>query len=262
VDIRYPTNEEPATPEYVLAVLRDEHQQQCQYDPTADPTAVLSLDTTVVEWRAACDLLGWREIGRAYNHLWGISCSDAEWRAALEPARQRRLADVCQLIASRAVRPLIQPSRLLGSTCAPAGAFLTIRSLLHDAGAPADEIAPSTPLAQYTRRFAGVFLGPVSRLSPGALPPVQIRTPVYDAAVWSLLVGWITSMVGACSRMHLLTGFGALLFTSAYALACHAARCLLPASVEFGELRTFRDLAVVMADGRPVEREAQQRRPR
>ena len=82
---------------------------------------------------------------------------DHEWHAVLEPPRFRRLAEVCQLIASRAARPVIRPSRLLGSTCGPAGAFLTIRSLLHEAGAPADEIAPSTPLAHFTRRFARCF---------------------------------------------------------------------------------------------------------
>ena len=41
-------------------------------------------------------------------------------------------------------------------------AFLTIRSLLYKSGAPAGEIAPSTRLAPYARRFADVFLGPLS----------------------------------------------------------------------------------------------------
>ncbi len=141
MDVRYPTIDEPATPEYVLTVLRDMHRQQCQHDPEADPGAVPSFDTTVAEWRDACDLLGWRQLGHAYNQVWGIACSDDEWRAVLEPARQRRLADVCQLLAARAARPVIRPSRLLGNTCAPAGAFLTIRSLVHEAGAPAGEIA-------------------------------------------------------------------------------------------------------------------------
>jgi hypothetical protein len=253
VDVRYPTIDEPATPEYVLAVLRDMHRQQCQHDPEADPGVALSFDTTVAEWRDACDLLGWRELGHAYNQLWGITCTDAEWRAVLEPAGQRRLADVCRLIAARVARPVVRPSRLLGSTCAPAGAFLTIRSLLHEAGAPVGELAPSSPLAPYTRRFAEVFLGPVSRLAPGALPPVRIRTPVYDAAIWGLLAALVCVVIGACSAAHLLTALGVVLFASAYALTWYAARCMLPASVEFGELRTFRDLAVVVAGASRAE---------
>jgi hypothetical protein len=157
------------------------------------------------------------------------------------------------LIAARVVRPGIRASRLLGSTCAPAGAFLTIRSLLHEAGAPVSEIAPSTRLAPYTRRFAEVFLGPVSRLAPGALPLVRIRTPVYDAAMWGNLVGMVCFLVGASSDLHMLTAVGAVVFASCYGLTWYAARCLLPASVEFGELRTFRELAVVVAEGSPAE---------
>jgi hypothetical protein len=53
--------------------------------------------------------------------------------------------------------------------------------------------------------------------------------------------------------VHLLTVAGVVLFASSYALTWYAARCLLPASVEFGELRTFRDLAIVVAEGSPAE---------
>jgi hypothetical protein len=249
VDVRYPTIDEPATPEYVLAVLQDAHRQQCQHDPEADPDAVLTFESTVVDWRAACDLVGWRELGRAHNQLWGIACSDDEWREVLEPAGRRQLTGVCQLIAERTNRPRIRPARLLGSICAPAGAFLTIRSLLYAAGAPAGEIAPSTPLADYARRYAEVFLGPVSRLAPGALPPVRVRTPVYDSAVRGLLLAFVCVLVGGCSGLHALTIAGIGLFVGSYALTWYSARCLLPASVEFGELRTFRDLAVVVAGG-------------
>ena len=252
MEARYPTIDDHATPEYILAVLRDMHRQQCQHDREAEPSAVLSFDTTVAQWRDACDLLTWPELGRAYNQLWGIACSDDDWCAVLEPAVQRRLADVCQLIAARVVRPVIRPSRLLGSACTSAGAFLTIRSLLCEAGAPVGEIAPSTPLAPYTRRFPAVFLGPISRLAPGALPPVRIRSPIYDTAIWGILAAIVCLLVGACSGAQLLTVAGVVLFASCYALTWYAARCLLPASVEFGELRTFRDLAIVVAEGSPA----------
>ena len=226
MDVHYPTIDEPAVPEYVMAVLQDMHRQQCQSDPEADPGAVLSLDTTITEWRDACDLLGSKKLGRAHNEFWGISCSDAEWHAVLEPAGQKRLSGVCQLVAERTVRPVIRPARLFGSNCAPAGAFLTIRSLLHQAGEQVDDIAPSTPLASYARRHAAVFLGPVSRLSPGSLPPVRIRTPIYDAVVWSLLVALLCLLIGACSGLHLLSIAAVLLFATAYALTW-SARCLL-----------------------------------
>ncbi|HMF17181.1 MAG TPA: hypothetical protein VKE98_08240 [Gemmataceae bacterium] len=250
MEVHYPTIDEPATPEYVLAVLRDMHRQQCQFDPEADSSAVLSMDTTVEEWRDACGLVRWRQLAHAYNEMWQLNCSDAEWRQVLEPAHRKRLAGVCALIAGRAIRRVIRPSQLLGNSCLSAGAFLTIRSILNDAGAPANEIAPSTPLAPYTRSYVEAFLGPISRLAPGALPLVRIRAPVYDTAMLGAGLALICSMVGAIIGSPVLAIFGVVLFAFCYGLTWFAARSLRPASVEFGELRTFRDLAIVIVDGK------------
>jgi hypothetical protein len=253
MDIRYQTIDEPATSAYVLAVLQDMHRQQCQYDPEADPGAIFSLETTVAEWRDACAFVEWKELARLQNEFWGVSFSDKEWHAVLEPANHKRLSDVCCLIATRVVRPMIRPARLLGTNCAAAGAFLTIRSLLHQAGeGAADKITPSTPVAAYARRYAKEFLGPISRLAPGALPPVRVHDPVYHAAIGGMGVGVLCAMVGLCSGVRLLTAGGFVLSALCYALTWYAAKCLLPASVEFGELRTFRDLALVVAKGRSV----------
>ena len=256
MDTDYPTINEPATPDYVLAVLRDEHRQQCGYDDCADPTAVLTFDSTVAEWRQACDLVDWRGLGRAYNQLWRIRCSDAEWYEVLEPARQRRLDEVCALIARNTFRPRIRPARLFGCTCTPAGAFLTIRALLGQAGADPKVIRPSTPLAWYTRRYWMVLLWTISQLAPGSLPPVRVRTPIYDAALWGLQAGclcWLLAPLLFCFGgfwgPYLLMAVGGLVAAPSYALTWVAARWLLPASVEFGSLQTFRDLARVVGEG-------------
>ena len=116
--------------------------------------------------------------------------------------------------------------------------------------------SPSTPLAPFTRRFGAVFLGPISRLAPGTLPPVRIRTPVHDADIWGIVVAAACLLVGPCSGIHLLTVFGVVLFGLVYALSECASRCLLPASVEFGELQTFRDLAIVVAEGSSAKPDA------
>jgi hypothetical protein len=59
-----------ATPAYVLDVIRDQHRQQCGYDPMADSDAELTFETTIAEWRDACDLLDWRRLGRALDREW------------------------------------------------------------------------------------------------------------------------------------------------------------------------------------------------
>ena len=189
MDAAYPAPTEAATPEYVLAVIRDHHRQAAQVDPEVDPDADLSFDTTVKQWQEACDLLELRMLGRAFNEYWEINCTHDEWRSVLVPPSEKRLAGVCRLIASRASRRSVRPAPILGTTCATAGAFLTIRSLLHEAGACADDITPSASISPFTRRYSRVFLGEISRLAPGALPLVKIRTPIYDAGIWGMLAG-------------------------------------------------------------------------
>jgi hypothetical protein len=246
MDDHYPTISEPATADYVLSVLRDEHRQQCHYDDAADPDISLSFETTVAEWSEACDLVGWRELGRGLNLMWGIARSDAEWRAVLEPSHRRRLRDVCDLIARHATRRRIRPARLLGSDCASAGVFLTIRSLLRQEGADVDDMAPSTPLAEYTRRHVNLFLGPISRLAPACLPAVRIHKPIYDIAVWGTIAAMLLTGVGSGSGLHLLTLVGVPLIGLCHMLTEIAAK-RIPASVQFGDLRTFRDLALAMS---------------
>jgi hypothetical protein len=93
MEASYSTIDEPGTAASVLEVLRDMQRQESQFDPNIDPKAELSLETTVAEWRTAWDLGGWRALGRACNQRWDMQCPDADWHAALEPPRARRLTD-------------------------------------------------------------------------------------------------------------------------------------------------------------------------
>ena len=208
MDIHYPTLEEPASSEYVLSVICDMHRQQAQFDGEVDGEAILTFDTTIADWREACDLVGWRQLGQALNTIWGIEASAAQWKAVLEPEHVKRLSDLCEFLAQRVSRPRIRAARLLGRSCVTAGAFLTVRSLLHDAGADASEITPSTLLSPYTRSYTRLFLEGISKLAPGALPPVRISTPVYDAAIWGTLVGVLVLIVGSCAGLPLLAVTG------------------------------------------------------
>lgn len=239
MNFEYPIIAEAATPEYVLEVLRADHRFALDHDPEAEP-AELSFDSSVGEWREACDLLAWRPLGRALNKDWAVSISDRAWQRALEPSSSRTLQDVCTLIARHATRPLVRPARLLSSNCATAGAFLTVRSLLRDAGAPSEDIKPSTPLAPYTRRYPDVFLTSVKRLSPGTFPAVRIDRPVQSVALTAFLVGWLMVVLGSSNELRLA---GAAVSLVAFLVLCLAARFVSPSRVGLGDLRTFSDLA-------------------
>jgi hypothetical protein len=91
------------TPDEVLAILVDQHRLQSQVDPEAEQDAVLTFDSSIADWRFACDLVGWRGLARALNEEWGMSLSLREWREILEPHDKRTLRILCETISRKPV---------------------------------------------------------------------------------------------------------------------------------------------------------------
>jgi len=243
MNIDYPVQEVPTTPEYILAVIKDSHRQQCQFDPEAEQDIILTFDSTIDEWREACDLLGWRRLAKAMNDWFKTGFSDEQWKAVLEPAKKQKLRGVCELMATKAKRIEIKP---FGNRCVNAGVFLTIRSLLNSTGVQ-EKIKPSTQIAPFFRKQLGFFLSEVGKLEPGALPPVKICNPIYDYSCWAFALGLLICVVGGFWN-PLLVIWGVCLAGCAYISIWNAARHLK--KVEFGSIETFKDLTLIIANAR------------
>ena len=168
----YPIEYVPATPEYILACIREQWRQNALLDGEKPDDAEGQLPTfvtTVYEWREAMDLVGWRPLGKALNEDWETQFTESQWFAVLMPAREKTLGGVCELLATQARRWVLPSAKMLGRECAAAGVFLAMRALLVQAGAPR-ELRPSTPLEPFLQKWPEVFLQQVSRLAPGGLP--------------------------------------------------------------------------------------------
>lgn len=237
------TQQIPCTPEYVLEVIRDSYRHQVQYDPEAESGVELTFDSTVAEWRNACDLLGCKPLGRALGIEWGFNATDEAWRLVLEPPKQRRLIDVCTFVASHAVRPVARPSKLLGPACQTGGTFFAIREALQTAGAKVEGLRPCSPLQPLLSKYPGVFLGPVSRLAPNRLPPVKLvsrRRSMFALTFLGFFVA--TFVVGSLGHPVLL------LLSACLALACFGLVVCSPIRFELPGVETFRDLVERMVE--------------
>ena len=167
----YPIEWVPATPEYILDGIREEWRQSALLDgeqPGDVERQLPTFATTVHEWREAVDLVGWRALGKALDEQWGTRFSKDQWFSVLEPAREKTLRGVCELLATQARRAVVPPAKMLGRECASAGVFLAIRSLLVQAGAPPD-LRPSTPLEPFLQKWPEVFLRKINCLALGGL---------------------------------------------------------------------------------------------
>lgn len=243
------------TPQQVFALLQDWHRQEWAIDYGEESFEKLSMETTVSEWRNQCDLGGWRALGRQFNKCWGISVSAKDWHSVFNPQSERTMRDVCEFLASRVEFPRVAPARVLGRECVPAGTFLTIRALLEKGGADVSSIAPSTPLADYTRRHFDVFWGTIAQLAPKALPNASSEMGVFAkyngislllgilAAVFSAVIQEITESMSPCI-LFLIPGMIGILLIFQGLIGAIVCILFVPApELQFGELRTFRDLA-------------------
>ena len=246
-------NTAPATPAYVLAVLRDWRR----YADFPDPETELNFDTPVEDWELEFDYdlvfrPWWKVLGESLNELFDLAVPLADWKPVLRPAGDRTVGDVCRFVAGRATRPVVRPANIAGTTCAKAGAFRAVRGLLIDAGLPPAEaarVAPSRPLEPYATRFAAAFVTGTARLAPGVLP--GIVTGGSGRPAW-FLVG-LFGLPVVISTSPLLGGAGFLLCTGGFCIAWAAVWRVLPeAPVRFGDLRTFRDLAEALAAAEPA----------
>ena len=69
MESKYETEIVPATPEYILRVIQDSYRFGCANDPDAEPGMDLTFESTVADWRMACDLLPCKKLGDNSNRL-------------------------------------------------------------------------------------------------------------------------------------------------------------------------------------------------
>ncbi len=226
-----------------MALIVDSHRHQSQFDPEADGNAKLTFETTIHEWRDACDLIGWKSLGQALNKQFATNFNEEQWQEVLEPARMKTVRGVCELVSTEAKEWAVRRARYFGSDCLEAGVFRTIKSLLAGEGATAKDIKPSTSLAPYLRENPDLFIFGLARIAPGVLPPVKIQTPAYDVAVTLFLTMVLLASVSGIAEAYWLAVPAALLAVAGWIALWYAANFVRPASVRFGMLETFADLS-------------------
>lgn len=183
------------TPDEVLAILVDQHRHQSQVDPEAEPDAVLTFESSIADWRLACDLVGWRGLGRALNDEWGMSLSLDEWREVLEPPDKKTLRTLCHTI-SRAAEIESLPERGFFGCASPDGrALRAVRAVLIRLGMPREEIRSSTPIMPLLSRYGWRFLSPCLRIAPGALPALKHVGRFHRALLISFGVLMVSGVV-------------------------------------------------------------------
>ena len=149
---------EKYTAEEILEIFKEQHRLCSPLDPEADLWAEITADMTIREWRWANDLLTWKELSKFLNQEFRIDISEKTWYETLEPAKTRRLIEVCELISKHAIKEYFQERKLFGQPCLKASVFLTIKRNLEKKGVNVSALKPSSSLTEYMdKNFSPVF---------------------------------------------------------------------------------------------------------
>lgn len=248
METHYPTINVPATPEYVLSVIHEKlRRDNYEFSTSALDDFDLTLDSTFDELYATCEFYSFDDM--LYSTSDWFDLNIYEWMSALQAAELRTARDFCELIAAQITVPVIQLCSFGGRHCRPASAFLTIRSILHDAGVNVTDMAPSTSLKEYTRKHIKTFLGPIAKLAPGSLPDVDIDDGGFHR-LELLKELWSIPMLVAFFTKSVFPGFFvfALCMWLILILKVEIDSKEKYKSVQFGDLKTFRDLSMAIAN--------------
>jgi hypothetical protein len=241
----YPVDEVPATPEYVFDLLRPGGVgSAARYDAVADEPAEAHVKTW---WLQATDeLYDWYGIDVPLDEV-----------LEFDPQRRRTVREVCEFLAGRMTRPMIRPWRHVGGECLPAGAFLTVRSMLAARGANPNRIAPSTRLRRYWAWYGPTLLSALHRLAPGRTPgrdePMPWRPFLCVTLPGALLI--LLTLLGKAGvdipvgllLAEVFGGFAVCLFGMVRLQQWEYRK-------DLGDLVTFRDLAYRLAGQEPRRR--------
>ena len=160
------------TPSDILNIFIEQHRLCSPLDPEADPSAVLSFNSTIDDWREANDLLPWKELSIFLNQEFNISPSEEEWKSVLVPSSIRTLKDLCELISKHSKHDQIKPKKLLGQECLSSAVFLTLKKYLERRHVDVSDLRPSSLLAPYFEKYFSEMVEQTTIIAKG--------NPVFD----------------------------------------------------------------------------------
>lgn len=195
------------TADEVFFIFKEEHRLCSPLDIEADPSFDLQPTSTIHEWRAARDLLQWRQLAQFYNAEFKIEVSLEVWETAFEPEDKKTIQDVCDLIARYAKVEVIKPVRLLGQACLSSALFRSIKRSLEARGIDTSDLTPSSKIEPYLKNNFNDFLGYINRNFTGVIPEIKERKTTLGILAGSSMLVCILSFIGALfwNRLFVVT---------------------------------------------------------
>ncbi|MDY7107569.1 MAG: hypothetical protein SYC29_02935, partial [Planctomycetota bacterium] len=183
----------PMSADEVLEVMVDVWRQQEGVDPNTRYVIPITRRTNV---ERAANLMGlpsfdrnWIDLATIFEDLFRVEIDPERWRSVLEPLRHKSLGPVCDLIAERALAPVIERRDDARRLDRAEAAFRSILLILNDAGIDVHGLTPRSRLAPLLPTSSRIFTDVVTRLSPGRMPALRSINHSFRASIVVLAGG-------------------------------------------------------------------------
>ncbi|PCI92906.1 MAG: hypothetical protein COB15_17150 [Flavobacteriales bacterium] len=168
------------TAEEVFFIFKEEHRICSHFDPEADPTVVLTMDSSIEDWRYSMDLLKWEKLSQYLNKEFEIQPNKEEWIEALCPAKEKTMRNVCELISHHARLEVIKPIKLFGKQCLSASLFRSIEKNLSNRGVDTSGLKPSSKIEPFLKSNFGEFIEQINKNFTGVIPEIKMGKTKLD----------------------------------------------------------------------------------
>jgi hypothetical protein len=176
---------EKYTTEEILEIFKEQHRLCSPLDPEADSWAEISPEMSIREWRWANDLLEWKALSKFLNQEFRINLPENTWYETLEPAKRRRLIEVCELISKHATKEYFQERKFFGQPCLKASLFLTIKRNLEKKGVNVSDLRPSSSFNEYLDNYFSPIIEEITLT--GTKPIDKIETIRRKKGFWNAI---------------------------------------------------------------------------
>jgi len=230
----------------VLAWLRADYRLRSAFDPEVDSGVELTAQTTIADWRNACDLISARRLAKAMNEWFGCRRPVEEWQAVLEPEHTRTLGDLARFAAPHMCLADFTPFGIAGARDTASGAFFALRGLVAQAGQSIPDLRPSTVIASLSEPQVIALGFAVAKLAPELTPePVVIPKRRQRISVLIGFVGFVTLIGGIAWTWPRIAWGGSIALLGGVLMARGR-----PERIEFGEFTTIAELVKSIVDRR------------
>lgn len=155
--------------EEIFQILIDFYNFQVAFDPEVDKEIDFYFNTSINEWISICDLVEPKKLAKYYFELFELKTDYFEFETIFLKGKSKNLGDLCEYLAIHSIKKEINPIILFGKSCKSAAIFKTLKSELLKKGINTNNLKPDTELLPFFRKYGGVLLGIVNKISPGSL---------------------------------------------------------------------------------------------